>query len=175
MDELYFKKIQITRDFGKLKKGYVFSLNKVTLLVGPNGSGKSTIIKDILGKRVNGESIPCDFSHHDFCESLTENLSNEKNSAKYMAGIESMYLSRGEANADFIKGLAQLKSRIVILDEPEQGLDIDNMKMLVKNIQDNKSCQFLIATHSLKLMNLFEDGIVELEKGYYTKLKTFMK
>lgn len=66
-------------------------------------------------------------------------------------------MSGGERKKNELLHLWMLKPKFIILDEVDSGLDVDSMKVVVKNIkeyQKNKDISILLITHTTKLLKM---------------------
>lgn len=150
-----------------------FNLKRINVLVGTNGSGKTTFINMLKTQQIKGldkdTKAPVEFLYKDFAEDMKSSGDKySNNGVKYMECVLSHFQSSGEHSFDFyIKELDGIKDKLILMDEPERGLDLFNVRLLAKHIKKNTSCQFIIATHSLYLIELL--GVVhmiELSESY---------
>jgi len=154
----------------------IFDLGRVTIIIGKNGSGKSTFINNIKNKQISRmnatDNEAVDFMYKDFSEDMRSLKPEYQDSSdKMMESVLANTHSSGEHSYEFyIEQLRDIKDKTILLDEPERGLDIDNLDLLEKIIKENKSCQFIIATHSPVLLGGFiyndEKVIIPLTQNY---------
>jgi len=167
----------ILKDFFNIKFNKTYILKRINVLIGPNGSGKSGFLNNIKNKKIKGlnknSEKDLEFLYKDFCEDM-RTKDNNNNNDEFMIGVLSHFQSRGETSIEFIRGLSTIKNKLIMMDEPERGLDIDNLNILISEIKKNKSCQFIIATHSPYLISNFNANIIEMKKGYLDKMKIML-
>ena len=173
----------------KNQRTFVFKPG-VNLLVGSNGSGKSSLIQAILlhcnlssnyeSKQMKAQkaevtviSSPINVSKYDFEKDNVRTLSYfGKDTALQLA---SMRLSHGETNNIILQGLAaskQVEQQLVILDEPDQALDLTSIQRLFTILKECKAPQMIVSAHNplLVLLGRKDFNIIELEKGYVNKV-----
>lgn len=92
-----------------------------------------------------------------------------------MSDVASIFSSHGESNKQIIKMMLEKEAEncIFFLDEPEQALDIDGLKMLLETIKKSKASQTIVITHHpfIILDSIF--NVVEMSEGYYDKIIKF--
>lgn len=119
---------------------YNFSSN-INILVGQNGAGKSALLKAIVLKhtdnwelrnnyRLTDENLTIDNLSTDLGYYIAENNSKHKGyfGDDVLTQVIAMKASSGESTLHQV--LNVLKHQLVILDEPDQSLDIKNMLIL---------------------------------------------
>jgi predicted ATPase len=150
----------------------------VNIIIGPNGSGKSTIL-EILSKHHSSANIttsgPIDFMSFDFEKDNIRTKSYIGDNA--MAQLAAKFKSHGQVTRSLLKVLVDDEStgKVMILDEPEQALDIDGIILLNKYLKKTKASQIILSTHNFYLiLNNPKFNIIELESGYTNKIKQFV-
>ena len=162
----------------RVKKSIVEFKPGINLLIGPNGSGKTTIF-DLMK---NGKTEKFKNSQIDYeCEGNGKFISHdfEKDNPRIKARIETTvdalyhFHSHGETTKTTISFLknSKCKDSIVMLDEPEQALDLDGIKTLIQTLRDCKASQIIVITHSPYLILQPDFNVVELVDGYKEKVK----
>jgi len=154
------------------KKKIVFKPGP-NVLIGPNGSGKSSIIEILTSDKhkdlakidlVAGDYLFFDFEKH-----------NPRKSNYYQGPLDVLlrFKSHGESNKAILEMLTSEKAegKMVFLDEPEQALDIDGLSELLQQIKKSKTAQIIIVTHCPNLILNPMFNVVELEDGYYDKIR----
>lgn len=149
------------------------SLEKgVNLIIGKNGSGKSTIIEKITSREQLPNpfitvSKPTKFYLFDF----EKDNPRVKSYITKTSEIYSRFVSHGEANNKIIKCLEKVDDSIIIMDEPEQALDIYNIELL-KEIVINKYQTIIITHHPFLILDKsFSNNIIETSSNYLIDVK----
>lgn len=195
MDKCIFKAVTITKPYSKFNRLSKLSDSKVeltfsdriTIVSGVNGTGKSTVIDAIasrvLGDDVNGVEIDTQQVMHFFFKlkdlDAKRMIHDAPDSLKYDGQYISTWLDRshsshGQMNSATLKDLANLceskEPMVVFVDEPELGLDVDNLIKFIKLLKSTTHVQFVVATHHPFL--LLDDDFTQLElsPGYCTKV-----
>jgi predicted ATPase len=147
-------------------------LTRVTLLCGPNGGGKSTVLSGLRefvigapspGKTWTVETAPVQVEGECtavcFFDTESDNLRTSNMDGVYDMNtldrwFDSREMSHGQSNyrslSDIIAGD---EYDVVVLDQPEAGLDIDGLLLLREEILKSQK-QFLVATHNPILLQL---------------------
>lgn len=166
---------------GKKQKTFRFKPG-VNILAGPNGSGKSTILEAIqdyvhhqkdtsrrkrLAVRVDvdpGPYLRFDFEH----DNPRIQSAFSESSAGMLVQLKSHFVSHGEMTNRLIGYLATdpKPGSCVCLDEPEQALDMEGIRTLVRTLKRSKANQVIVATHAPALILEPAFNIIELRKGY---------
>ncbi len=99
------------------------------------------------------------------------------NPLKYLERTLDKTLSGGERKRIELAGIITLNPKLVILDEPDSGVDIEALKNVIdviKYLQKN-GCAILMITHNHKFLEMVDDvfllcgGIIkEKNKGYFS-------
>lgn len=171
----------------------VFLFNSgVSVLAGSNGSGKSTILEAISNagnkfKRTSekdkdvqiklNDNTMVSFKSFDFEKGNPRTLSYIKSGVERFQ-LSARWSSHGETNRALIKGLLddkEVKDCILLLDEPEQALDFDGMKLLIDCLENCKATQTIVASHAIQLLLHTNFNKIELESGYIDKVREFTK
>ena len=166
----------------KVEKG------KIVTLIGPNGSGKSTTAKIALGiyKNIEGtvekytnkigyvpQKISIDWTLplrvYDFML-LTEDISDKAiDEALALTGVIHLKdknlgnLSGGEFQRVLIGRAISKKPKVLVLDEPVQGVDYTGeiaLYELIKKISDTLNCGILLISHDLHTVMTATDHVV---------------
>ena len=163
--------------------------NKITVITGKNGSGKSSLIK-IINKIIfpSKGSIKSDYSEPipmlfqkpiSLNKSLEDNfllLSNIKKS-KVNKSYFNLFnlnklkkrkfqnLSEGEKQKVFISRLMSYEQDLIILDEPNQNLDLESEKIFFTSLSGVKNKTILLSLHNMSLVKKFADYVIVLDSG----------
>lgn len=177
---MFLDEITFLKDFRCYKKNEKIKFNnQVTIISGDNGSGKSTLISCIR------KQFKTKWTHSDdICaeEMISTGIENSKkieiaylcfssdmlkNSSSFdddiSLHIKVLNLSSGQGSLEQLvdKVEKNKEKQLLILDEPEKGLSIKRvfliLKYLKKHIIENPNQQIIIVTHSEILMNLSEE------------------
>jgi predicted ATPase len=161
----------------------------VNLLVGPNGSGKSSIIAAIKAhvsirdrKNKLAEKAPIETSAPIKILMMDFEKDNPRTKSYLMGGgttgfqVGSMYCSHGETTRAIVKGFEsdEMKDVLVIVDEPDQALDFDGVKLLIEKLRASPAAQMIVSVHH-PLVVLSEFHVIELEQGYRARVREEMK
>ena len=176
--------------------------NKITVITGKNGSGKSTLIK-IINKIIfpSKGSIKSDYSEPvpmlfqkpiSLNKSLEDNfllLSNIKKS-KVNKSYFNLFnlnklkkrkfqnLSEGEKQKVFISRFMSFEQDLIILDEPNQNLDLESEKSFFLSLSKMKNKTIVLTLHNLTYIKDFADYLVILDSGkiiFNDTIKKFTK
>ena len=176
--------------------------NKITVITGKNGSGKSSLIKIInkiifpskgLIKSDYSEPIPMLFQKPiSLNKSLEDNfllLSNIKKS-KVNKSYYNLFnlnklkkrkfqnLSEGEKQKVFISRFMSFEQDLIILDEPNQNLDLESEKSFFSSLSKMKNKTIVLTLHNLTYIKDFADYLVILDSGkliFNDTIKKFTK
>lgn len=176
--------------------------NKITVITGKNGSGKSSLIK-IINKIIipnkgtinseYSEPIPMLFQKPiSLNKSLEDNfllLSNIKKS-KVNKSYYNLFnlnklkkrkfqnLSEGEKQKVFISRFMSFEQDLIILDEPNQNLDLESEKSFFLSLSKMKNKTIVLTLHNLTYIKDFADYLVILDSGkiiFNDTIKKFTK
>ena len=176
--------------------------NKITVITGKNGSGKSSLIK-IINKIIipNKGTINSDYSEPvpmlfqkpiSLNKSLEDNfllLSNIKKS-KVNKSYFNLFnlnklkkrkfqnLSEGEKQKVFISRFMSFEQDLIILDEPNQNLDLESEKSFFSSLSKMKNKTIVLTLHNLTYIKDFADYLVILDSGkiiFNDTIKKFTK
>lgn len=160
----------------------------VNLLVGPNGSGKSTVIAAIMKhvseferEREEAEKeVPMVTSSQISIAKLDFEKDNPRTKSYFVEGlvgfqVGSMYRSHGETNREIVDSFDDnaMQGRLMLLDEPDQALDLDGVALLLRKLELCPAAQMIVSVHHPSLV-LSGFNIVELEEGYCSRVYTAM-
>ena len=152
----------------------------VNLLIGPNGSGKSSLLSQIKKSERRSEGdvvIKADagvFMAFDFEKDNTRTKHpNLLPSSMYEVGIVTRFISHGETVKMVLENLTSEDAvgKMLLLDEPEQALDVDGLLTLVDQLRNTTANQVIVATHSPTLILQPEFNVIELVEGYRQKIR----
>lgn len=148
----------------------------INVLVGPNGSGKSTVLRIIRDR---------DWAKRHGCQIWREGPGDRNGNVPWVAFDGEQDNPRAKhgmgpyqfVNVDGSHGQVQrrvyafLTSRIergcvVLLDEPEVGLDMDGVDAMIRLITSRTDCQWIIASHDFQVWAIPGGQVVELVPGY---------
>lgn len=165
--------------------------HKTTIFLGKNGSGKTTILRTInlLQKITSGEiisnnqkPIPMLFQKPiTFEGNVLYNFSILKKIKNYEANLiwhdafelslihqqNIKNLSGGEKQKLFLSRVMSVDPEVIIMDEPNQNLDLESEKTLTQLIIDQKiqNKTIVLTLHDHKLAKKLADFIILLDKG----------
>ena len=176
--------------------------NKITVITGKNGSGKSSLIKVINKiifpskgsiKSAYSEPVPMLFQKPiSLNKSLEDNfllLSNIKKS-KVNKSYYNLFnlnklkkrkfqnLSEGEKQKVFISRFMSFEQDLIILDEPNQNLDLESEKSFFLSLSKMKNKTIVLTLHNLTYIKDFADYLVILDSGkiiFNDTIKKFTK
>ncbi len=187
---------------------FSLAAGEVMLLAGPNGAGKSTLLRLAAGlERPTSGSVSCTaepgaigyIGHATFLYpqlSALENLAfwsrysgKRTAEATLMQALERMNLAHvaRERAGSFSRGMAQrlslarvflLEPRLVLLDEPGTGLDVQSRAILAREIQDLKrrGAAVLWVSHHLEQDLDLVDKVLTIENNrmaFYGPTETY--
>jgi ABC-type multidrug transport system ATPase subunit len=158
--------------------------------MGKNGSGKSTLLKIInqLILPTRGQStfamegsIPMLFQKPiwfdntvDFNFHILQKIKNSQTNYSWYKkfGIDKIKnqkfttLSGGEKQKVYLSRLMSFDQDLIIMDEPNQSLDLQNEKLLLNLLNEEKKHKTLILTlHDFELAKQLADEIIYLDQG----------
>lgn len=165
--------------------------HKTTIFLGKNGSGKTTILRtmNLLQKITSGEiisnnqkPIPMLFQKPIIFEgNVLYNFSILKKIKNYEANLiwhdafelslihqqNIKNLSGGEKQKLFLSRVMSVDPEVIIMDEPNQNLDLESEKTLTQLIIDQKiqNKTIVLTLHDHKLAKKLADFIILLDKG----------
>ena len=168
----------------KIKKNSCF------VIMGKNGSGKSTLLKIMnqlilptSGKTIFscGTSVPMLFQKPiwfdntvDFNFQILQKIKKHQINYNWYKkfGLEKIKnqkfitLSGGEKQKVFLSRIMSYDQDIIMMDEPNQSLDLQNEKLLLHLLNEEKKHKTLILTlHDFELAKQLADEIIYLDKG----------
>lgn len=171
----------------------------VTLLIGPNGCGKSTILESInkeliLGKKKDEYGIPLvdqkcyaegitdgpiqsfyyDFEKNNSRVNMPNYIHSKMDITNMIIHKNSLEKSHGQSSKNLLKEIININKKkeniLFLLDEPEQGLDVDGMLKFLRFLCSIKSPnQAIVATHHPILIATNLLGVMEMEDDYRNK------
>ncbi len=177
--------------------------NELISIIGPNGSGKTTLLKVILGilKPKEGSIkiiktdiknfkkwsivgyVPQNFNVENRLvtvkEFITASRINDKNMLN-LFGIDKFLqkklceLSFGQIRRVLIYTALARNPKIIIMDEPTNGLDEDFKRLFYKLLYSykKKGCGILLVSHDLEYIVNISDKIYYLKGGKLLEVKT---
>jgi len=168
----------------KIKKNSCF------VIMGKNGSGKSTLLKIInqlilptRGKTIftRDSSVPMLFQKPiwfdntvDFNFQILQKIKKHQTNYNWYKkfGLEKIKnqkfstLSGGEKQKVFLSRIMSFDQDTIMMDEPNQSLDLQNEKLLLHLLNEEKKHKTLILTlHDFELAKQLADEIIYLDKG----------
>ena len=168
----------------KIKKNSCF------VIMGKNGSGKSTLLKIInqlilptRGKTIftRDSSVPMLFHKPiwfdntvDFNFQILQKIKKHQTNYNWYKkfGLEKIKnqkfstLSGGEKQKVFLSRIMSYDQDTIMMDEPNQSLDLQNEKLLLHLLNEEKKQKTLILTlHDFELAKQLADEIIYLDKG----------
>ena len=168
----------------KIKKNSCF------VIMGKNGSGKSTLLKIInqlilptRGKAIftYDASVPMLFQKPiwfdntvDFNFQILQKIKKHQTNYNWYKkfGLDKINnqkfttLSGGEKQKVFLSRIMSFDQDIIMMDEPNQSLDLQNEKLLLHLLNEEKKQKTLILTlHDFELAKQLADEIIYLDKG----------
>ncbi len=158
--------------------------NSLTVILGENGSGKSTFAKSIVNKK-----IKCDideiallnqkpYIYNNKVIDIVKNVIKWNNSNiapdeflyKYgLIGKQNMSakkLSGGEFRRLVLGLILCTNNKLIILDEPFVGIDINSQKYILDILnKEKKTKNIILITHKINTSKLIGDYFIFMEKG----------
>ena len=184
--------ISYTNDQRKILSSINISIqkNKITVISGKNGSGKSTLLK-ILNRLIvpSKGSIKSQYEKPVpmlFQRSLSLNKSLEENflllnsikktkidrtfynlfNLKKLKANKFPSLSEGEKQKVFISRLMSFEQDILIMDEPNQNLDIESEEKFFDKLSNlSKSKTIIMTLHDMNNIKKLADNLIILDNG----------
>ena len=168
----------------ELSKTIEFKLG-VNLLVGPNGSGKSTVFEAI---QVKARDIKTGIANKDIKIDISEPISTnyfdfEKHNLRTKGFFEkgstmlqaaSKFKSHGEVNrflAEKMLGDENVKGSCLLLDEPDQALDMDGVVHLLTWLKSCDAKQAIVAVHHPLLVLQQDMHVIEMRDGFVRDMR----
>ena len=173
-----------------LVKGISFEVNngQIVTLIGPNGSGKTTTAKMILNILNADEGLVTSNTNKmayvpqkinidwtmplrviDFMK-ITSSINNAQiTEALTLTGVEKLLydevhnLSGGEFQRVLIARAVAKKPKLLVLDEPVQGVDFNGeiaLYNLIKKISDKLNCGILLISHDMHFVMSATDHVI---------------
>lgn len=176
---------------------------RVNILCGPNGCGKSTVLKALFPQPKKRDGMWADNNIEEaiFLDTIKVRVQTtggmvrrfdfEANNPRVQRGYGLMEprdfamsahrgaaraMSHGESQKKLFDNLLSSEAvygAMILLDEPEQALDIDGLVHLREILRGARS-QFIIATHSPLLILEPQFNIIEMVPGYQDKIRKFV-
>jgi zinc transport system ATP-binding protein len=168
--------------------------NEIVTLIGPNGSGKTTLVRILLGvlKQDTGtiwtqENLRMGYVpqkvHIDASLPITVEFflkhANQKVDLAYFDELSQelkitkilqkpiQKISGGELQRVLLTRALLFKPKLLILDEPAQGVDItgqEELYQLISQIRNQHNCSVLMVSHDLHLVMASTDKVVCLNQ-----------
>lgn len=137
-----------------------FERGKIYCIVGKNGSGKTTLLNLICGiirpTRGNIEINGVNLSEVDMI-SARKNLIAVTEQKEF---LKNDTLSGGERRGVSLKKTFSKKADLIILDEPDNNLDIDALENLLVEIVQNKTQRItILISHEEKIFSIADEKI----------------
>lgn len=175
--------VKISDDAEILAGNEYFFDKDINVLVGGNGSGKSTLIKAIILSQLDNWELSSDYklpkskitvenSEKDIGYYVAENSNKSKMSHfsdDMFSQIQDMKSSSGQAT--FNQVLRAINHKLVILDEPDQSLDMCNsivLKEVLPRVVLKNGSKIIIVVHSAYLL----DGLGEFSNVKIIDVRT---
>lgn len=156
-----------------------FSFTKgLNMVIGPNGSGKSTLLRAIYKCRECQRQEDGPTCYHYF----NGETMNPHRVYKYFKGLpgsviraRALFSSHGETMRDVLQSYDPLPGDCFILDEPENGHDLEWVTKIRKGLDAlvKTGCQVIVASHSPVFWN--KSHVIELKRGYLRHACRLMK
>lgn len=144
----------------------------LNVLVGPNGSGKSSLLRAIHTCR-DCEREEDEGMRYRFFDSETMNPHRSQAAFKGVTGsivkVRAMFSSHGETMRDVLSGFRFENGDCLLLDEPEEGHDIQWIIRIRRGLGQIAAagCQIILASHHPVFWR--DAALVELEADYRNK------
>ena len=177
---------------------------KTTAIIGNNGSGKSTLLRCLNGlitptsghlKHELNIPIPMLFQKPAIFQGTVQynfnilcKIRKIKPSMKWYHSFQLEKISKekfneisgGEKQKIFLSRIMSINPEVIIMDEPNQNLDIHNQKKLVNLILDEKKKNktIIIVSHDIEFVKNIADKLILLNRGkviFDDILKKFLK
>jgi predicted ATPase len=176
-------KITFKNDYFCFKKGYEFTPKSLNLLVGDQGAGKSMFISACTDHADDVLTVKADkgtefISFNSEKDPMRKKDPNPNSSEEVLASIQERFVSHGEALVPYIMGLGNVDgNKVMFLDEPETSMSIRSQYAVIELLKEliEKGNQLFIATHSVLLMEAFQDNIYSMESRKWMTYKNFIK
>lgn len=130
----------------------------------------TNFLRNVL-KNVRGKDVPI----REFRAEVKEAMQNLQMDANFMGRYVNDGFSGGEKKRNEILQMGLMKPGLAILDEVDSGLDIDALRIIAENIQQQKNADrsMLVITHYQRILNylsldkvhIFLDGKVQTSGG----------
>lgn len=184
-------KLTMKEDFRCLLKGQSFEIHEgINVLVGDQGCGKSSLLS-IIGENQwdKVDIVPPPFKLSTYAFDFEKDNPRMKNGQMssprikdfdtFKAVLGAMWSSHGECNRNILKALKDLNPKqyfLILMDEPETGLSIRSVNLLVKLLKDltKKKRSILMATHNERLIHC-ADHVYSMEHRKQMTAKEFIK
>jgi len=190
MSLLQVKNVSLTRDGKKILDNVSFEMEEgqITTVIGPNGAGKTSLIRVVLGlqKATAGsveltkgirigympQKLMIDLSlplSVDAFLRLADKRTQAAKEALELVGVPHLinspmaHLSGGETQRVLLARALMRKPRLLVLDEPVQGVDVSGQEALYKlisTIRTNTNCGILMISHDLHLVMAATDQVL---------------
>ena len=136
----------------------------LVVIKGRNGSGKTTLLRTLIGfiKKIDGTIdftdnlffVPQDVQAFFWKKTVLEELGDTPSIPDWIlpVGDKSPFIISEGQRKKLALEIAFISDRELLLDEPSQGLDIDNVKWLVNKLINYSSKHLVILTSNDKLL-----------------------
>ena len=183
----------VSIEINNQKKFFVISLtvnlNQIITILGPNGAGKSTLVKIILGliqpttgtiKRASdltigyvpqsinlNPTLPITVKRFMQLNKQLSQIDIHKTlslvKAEYLINRSMHQLSGGELQRVLLAQALAKRPKLLILDEPTQGVDVNGQVLLydlIINAKNEFNCGVLMVSHDLHLVMAKTDEVI---------------